>query len=119
MLLPGEALRWTAGGEQLEFEGVPGPVVEHRCEQFPVGIARIARAMVMDHRAEQRAQLGQPVGTEIPGVAVEHPRYRRLLFGALFRTDPADPDRHARGHRLGAGVAAMDADTRTKTISSR
>ena len=55
--------RGGAGGERLKFEGVPGPVVEHRGEDFPVGLAPITRAMVMDHRPELRAQLGQPIGT--------------------------------------------------------
>ena len=100
----------TAGGEQLKFEGVPGAVIENRGEHFPVGVARIARAMVMDHRPEQRAQLGQPVGTEAVGVAVEHAGHRGLLLGPFFRTDPADPDRHARGHRLGTGVGIHRGD---------
>src|SRR6266568_351387 len=74
-------MRGLARGEQLEFEGVPGTVVEDRGEHFAVGVARVARTMVMDHRPEQRAQLGQPVGTEAISVAVEHAGHRGLQLG--------------------------------------
>src|SRR5712671_1462470 len=50
-------VRRAAGLQYSQLEGVPGSVVQDRREHLPVGVPRIARTVLMDHRPEQATQL--------------------------------------------------------------